>query len=356
MHMEKKHILGKIKELLDEFEEKHSPKIQKLSLESKKMTDACETVKESWSGSCFGFHHKLYYGNFEKPPRGEMFSVEWGTINGLSGNWQERSSEEVKKEIEKIVKNNFNVDEFQNTTESLASDIQELQSNIDAVLTSVISKGGNNPLENVEKVEPEKKRVAFVKNYMSGTKMSRDSEAVAQGIFIPSIIYYEAVAYDAECVVSQGDKYLKAVKHFLKWYELQNLSVSDSNQRPLLTDLSLLHPDIFSKCQRLFESGEYPEAVEKGFKVVRDKLRSLTSYETGSEAFGKGKLHIKGAAAANVEEDFNEGVKFLTMAIDRFRNEKSHTANAYIDEPQQAYEYLSMSSLAMNLLERAEIK
>ena len=43
-------------------------------------------------------------------------------------------------------------------------------------------------------------------------------------------------------------------------------------------------------------------------------------HETGSEAFGKGKLRISGAAP-HVADDFNEGVKFLTMAIDKFRNE-----------------------------------
>lgn len=120
-------------------------------------------------------------------------------------------------------------------------------------------------------------------------------------------------------------------------------------------NLSLLHPDIFSKCQSLFQKAEYPEAVEKSFKVVRDRLRDLTGHETGSEAFGKGNLHIKGATATNVDADFNQAVKFLTMAIDMFRNEKSHTSNAKIDDPQRAYEYLTLSSLAMNLLDQAEI-
>jgi len=119
--------------------------------------------------------------------------------------------------------------------------------------------------------------------------------------------------------------------------------------------LSSLHPDIYTKCHDLYEKKTYSEAAEKGFKVVRDRLRKLTGYETGSEAFGKSKLHIKGAAAANVDDDFNEAVKFLTMAIDRFRNEKSHTSDAKIDDPIRAYEYLRLSSLAMNLLEDAEI-
>lgn len=121
-------------------------------------------------------------------------------------------------------------------------------------------------------------------------------------------------------------------------------------------NLTVLHDEIYAKCRSLFEKEEYPEAVEKGFKVVRDRLRDLTGHETGSKAFGSGKLHIKGAVAQNVDPDFNEAVKFLTMSIDMFRNEKSHTSNAMIDDPQRAYEYLTVSSLAMNLLDQAEVK
>ena len=114
---------------------------------------------------------------------------------------------------------------------------------------------------------------------------------------------------------------------------------------PALRRLLGIH-DADSVRGSLDKKREYAEAVEKGFKVVRDKLRKLTGHETGSEAFGKGKLHIKGATATNVDKDFNEAVKFLTMAIDRFRNEKSHTSDAKIDDPMRAYEYLRLSSLA----------
>jgi uncharacterized protein (TIGR02391 family) len=127
------------------------------------------------------------------------------------------------------------------------------------------------------------------------------------------------------------------------------------SQSPDATDMDSLHPDILSRCRGLFDRGDYGEAVEKGFKVVRDRLRALTSYETGSEAFGKGRLYIQGAAAPHVDDDFQNGVKFLTMAIDRFRNEKSHTADGSISDPVRAYEYLRLSSLAMHLLDKAEI-
>ncbi len=115
-----------------------------------------------------------------------------------------------------------------------------------------------------------------------------------------------------------------------------------------------LHPEIYSKCRNLYEGGDYAEAVEKSFKLVRDRLRALTGFETGSEAFGKGRLYVNGAAAAHVDDDFQNGVKFLAMAIDRFRNEKSHTADGNISGPIRAYEYLRLSSLAMHLLEEAQ--
>jgi len=146
--------------------------------------------------------------------------------------------------------------------------------------------------------------------------------------------------------------YLKSLRDQLPLIPEQISSSTHTTNTCVLTSLN---SEIFTKCQDLYNQRAYSEAVEKSFKVVRDRLRQLTSYETGSEAFGKGKLHIRGAAAANVDKDFNEGVKFLTMAIDKFRNEKSHTSDAQIDDPVRAYEYLRLSSLAMNLLDSAEV-
>lgn len=123
-----------------------------------------------------------------------------------------------------------------------------------------------------------------------------------------------------------------------------------------IAGIKSLHPEIYARCRKLFDAGDYAEAVEKGFKVVRDRLRTLTTHETGSDAFGRARLYVEGAAAAHVDDDFQNGVKFLTMAIDRFRNEKSHTADGNISDPVRAYEYLSLSSLAMHLLDKAVVR
>lgn len=168
-----------------------------------------------------------------------------GGINGFSQYWQERTTDEVKKAINQLIGNSFSVDKFKKENEKLASEIEDLQTQVELLVSATTTKESNHPLSDIEKIEPKKKLKSYLRAYMSGSMMTRDSEAVAQGIFTPAIVYYEGVVYDA--------------------------------------------------------------------------------------------------------------AKFLTMAIDMFRNEKSHTSNAEIDDSQQAEEYLTLSSLAMHLLDRAEI-
>lgn len=152
--------------------------------------------------------------------------------------------------------------------------------------------------------------------------------------------------------VKKSRSLLTGLRDFLKSTES-----GEEDATPLSAGtLDSLHNKVQSKCSGLYLGGYYPEAVEKGFKVVRDRLRELTTYETGSEAFGKSGLYIKGASAENVDKDFQNAVKYLTMAIDQFRNEKSHTSDGKIEDPVRAYEYLTLSSLAMHLLDDSEVR
>ncbi|NUT54674.1 MAG: TIGR02391 family protein [Thermoleophilia bacterium] len=132
---------------------------------------------------------------------------------------------------------------------------------------------------------------------------------------------------------------------------LRELEVREGTlSTPPAPALATLHPAVQERSAALYSSGHFSEAVEAAFKVVRARLRDLTGHETGSEAFGKGALRVNGAAATWVDEDFNERLKFLTMAIDRFRNEKAHVVDGNVDQV-KAFEYLVISSLAMRLLD-----
>ncbi|MCK5127303.1 MAG: TIGR02391 family protein [candidate division Zixibacteria bacterium] len=154
--------------------------------------------------------------------------------------------------------------------------------------------------------------------------------------------------------VTNIEQYLKIAKQFrpreTNYYcvDLRRIELKDKIHKTF----SILDARIVERCQGLFHDGHYSEAIEASFKVVRDRLRQLTGYERSQEAFGKAKLHIEGAVAANVDKNFNEGIKFMLMAIDKFRNVKSHTSKDMIEDPAHAYEYLNLSSLAMRFLDR----
>jgi uncharacterized protein (TIGR02391 family) len=165
-------------------------------------------------------------------------------------------------------------------------------------------------------------------------------------------------AREAQQYVAEGKtRCLKLLRQAISW--LQDELVQHEQAAPIAElnsgGQTCIHPQIQTKCGALYTAGAFAEAVEKSFKVVRDRLRELTGYEKGSDAFGKGKLHILGAVAPHVDSDFNEGAKFLMMAIDMFRNEKSHTSDAKITDPVRAQQYLTISSLAMYLLDNAEL-
>ena len=119
----------------------------------------------------------------------------------------------------------------------------------------------------------------------------------------------------------------------------------------IFNELSGLHPKIIAKSQKLFKDEHYREAVGNAFMVVKDRLRSITGYESSFPAFEDGGLYINGAAAPEVDEAFQDGVKRLLGAIDKFRNEKFHTAEGGISDRNKALSYLHVCSLALTFLE-----
>jgi len=180
----------------------------------------------------------------------------------------------------------------------------------------------------------------------TGPKVAHENRP-GSGIFIVGVYSKREHAYLTE----------NGYKESLKTPALAGVTrMANKSSSPDVRHFYGIHPQIKAKCASLYEAEEYAEAVEKSFKVVRDRLRTLTGHETGSEAFGKGHLYIRGAVAKHVDADFNQAVKFLTMAIDMFRNEKSHSSDAKIEDPIRAHQYLSLSSLAMYLLEGAEVR
>src|SRR5438876_5213633 len=176
--MDRGNVMQQLEGLLTDFNTQYSSAIEELTVNAEKMKVACDRIRDSWSGSCIGYHSKLYYGDFEKPPRGELFSVEWGGINGLSEVWRERTTEEVKAAIAQLVGNNFSVDAFEKDAENLARETEDFETNVELLISTIAGNGSTHPLTGFEKVEPKKKLNAYIQSNMSRNTMTRDSEAV----------------------------------------------------------------------------------------------------------------------------------------------------------------------------------
>ncbi|MEZ8782600.1 TIR domain-containing protein [Vibrio splendidus] len=80
---------------LKEFSDYDYPEVSRL-------LDEAGKVALSWSGSCLGYHSRVYYRNLETPPAGASFSIEWGLYSGYdslgmgsTGDWVEYTFKEI---------------------------------------------------------------------------------------------------------------------------------------------------------------------------------------------------------------------------------------------------------------------
>jgi len=342
--------LNAIAALVKAFHAKNDPLKSELESTSKKVADACSVVKRSWSGSFAGWHGNMYFLDFQPPAFHERFSSQWGGLDGVPSGWYERKPEDVKSRLEELVGNSFSFDDFEKKIKQFRTEAENLKDDVLVALSDIPSKSFTDTeqgiLSELNSLTLGEKRGALVYNGLPGHIITSDIEAAAEGTCVPAWLYYNAIGQEAEslCV---------AVDTFLRLSERISRQMDGKVIRK--TDPSDLHPVVTEKCFQLYLDGHYPEAAEKSFKIVKDRLRALTGTEKAHEAFGAG-LHINGAAAPNVDGDFNEAVKFLTYAIHYFKNEKGHTADGNISDPVRAYQYLAMSSLAMSFLDDTDIR
>ena len=120
-------------------------------------------------------------------------------------------------------------------------------------------------------------------------------------------------------------------------------------------------PPSFLTVKQYLDTQDYFHAVDEAYKLVREKLREITSKEKATEVFNmnaenKGyyaQLFGRPDGTTQAEKDFFRGIGYLNLTIQFLRNEKAHTPAAPI-EPNLAIHYISLSSLAYDLITRSE--
>lgn len=120
-----------------------------------------------------------------------------------------------------------------------------------------------------------------------------------------------------------------------------------------------IHDDIYTHIAPYLGSGDYFHAVDEAYKVVREKLRELTSKERATDVFNQNAenrrhyeaLFGKATPANQAEADFFRGIGYLHLGVQFLRNEKAHTLATSL-EPNLALHYISLASLAYDLVTR----
>lgn len=120
-----------------------------------------------------------------------------------------------------------------------------------------------------------------------------------------------------------------------------------------------IHDDIYTHIAPYLATGDYFHAVEESYKVVREKLRELTSKEKATDVFNMNAenarhyevLFGQATAANEAEKDFFRGIGYLHLGVQFLRNEKAHTLATPL-EPNLAVHYISLASLAYDLVTR----
>jgi hypothetical protein len=213
-----------------------------------RLMEAARKIDESWSGSCMGYHHELYYDDFKRPPLQDRFNVEWGGINGLPPGWRARQPDEVKTKVEALANAQFSL---------LEKEDKELSQSVDNLRNEIVTElallrkladleNEKDLLKELEALEwGDKERNEYVNSTVrSSPHATRDSGAIMAGFRIPAHIYYEGVAHGARKHCEAVGEFWKTAKRLLKQLQTQvadtGITEKGKGMNPLNTVKELL--------------------------------------------------------------------------------------------------------------------
>jgi hypothetical protein len=181
---------------------------------------AVDIVAESFSGSWAGWHAETYYVDFNKPPWGQLFDVEFGGHFGLPPGWRSRTKAEVNNRVEEL--SHLSLDEMSRQQWALARGMKELQGDLLARLSPVFDFSGMaKEKELLQKLDgyrwDESSYEEFVFAAAKSAPRTRDSHAAMQGFKRPAHVECDGLAYSAQKFAINAEEFwelgLRLVRH-----------------------------------------------------------------------------------------------------------------------------------------------
>ena len=262
--------------------------------EAKKVRNACSEIDKSWSQSALTRHAKFYFGNYEEPPVRYQFNSEWGLINGIPAGWEEKSNEEVCLEIEK---------RSGVTIETLKEKVTELEAGFKALkqeASLTLLEKGVQDISEIEEFEFKNATDYFNILNPSGFR-TRDSVAVASGMYVSPHLYFEAIAMSALGAEKQLDDFL---------YKFKKLGMATVKPEKGEDFWDMIHPAIRAVSEGKFKNGHYLDAVRSAFIEFNDKTKQRYKKDTGTEEDGFNLMKLAFGDFSTPNSVFNGTVKY----------------------------------------------
>ena len=159
-----------------------------------RLESVANLVDKAWSGSCLGYHSRVYYQDLQPVPPGARFSKEWGfsdsyILRETLGDWIEYDFDDVVSHI----KSSSGVEDLDSLEESASETrelFEEIQSELLSLVTPILLENKDDTFlcDLVEKIKGVK--IYTPRDYLksvlpTGQQMSRDMNAIQAGIKVP---------------------------------------------------------------------------------------------------------------------------------------------------------------------------
>jgi uncharacterized protein (TIGR02391 family) len=136
-----------------------------------------------------------------------------------------------------------------------------------------------------------------------------------------------------------------------------SIKVSSANIDKDVISLKI-RSELYVHIEDYLKNEDYFHAVEESYKFVRERLKEVTGSEKATQAFGyeantpvDNEKIFGHEPVDEIESDFYKGIRFLHLAVQFLRNEKSHSLATTLDR-NLALHYVSIASLAYDLISR----
>jgi hypothetical protein len=243
---------------------------------------AADIVDESFSGSCFGWHAELYYGNFERPPWGEQFDVEFGGLYGISHGWRQRTKMEVEKRVEEL--SNQSLEELGRQRWLLARAMREVHDDFLASLAPLANVSGMaKEKEFLQKLDAYKWDDSAFDEFAVASKKrapsaTRDSGAAMQGFKLPAHVACAGLAYCGEKFAVSAEDFwelgIRLIKH-LKAHAAIGAQVFSTSNEPLEVVLNICRQFHIVAIEMHSRHNNRPALTISDEYDVQDLLRAL---------------------------------------------------------------------------------